>query len=65
MTQISPLPLPTSMDPTSYACASFLARYRGDTFRAYSQDMTAFLRWCADRLWSRGTGRTRRRGRPA
>ncbi len=49
MTQISPLPLPTSMDPTSYACASFLARYRGDTFRAYSQDLTAFLRWCEDR----------------
>jgi hypothetical protein len=37
------------LDVTSYAVASFLARYRGMTLRAYKQDMRAFLRWCADR----------------
>lgn len=32
-----------------YAALSFLARYRGDTLRAYEQDLRAFLGWCADR----------------
>ncbi len=34
---------------TDYALASFLARYRGSTLRAYKQDLLAFLRWCATR----------------
>ncbi len=40
-----------STDPsvTDYALASFLARYRGATLRAYQQDLLAFLRWCAAR----------------
>ena len=36
-------------DRTSYAVASFLARHRDLTLRAYRQDMLAFLRWCAER----------------
>lgn len=28
---------------------SFLARYRGATLRAYTQDLCYFLRWCAER----------------
>ena len=36
-------------DPTHYAALSFLARYRGDTLRAYSQDLRYFLTWCAER----------------
>lgn len=36
-------------DATQYAAVSFLARYRGDPLRAYSQDLRCFLRWCADR----------------
>jgi site-specific recombinase XerD len=36
-------------DPTQYAAMSFLARYRGATLRAYSQDLRHFLRWCAER----------------
>jgi integrase/recombinase XerD len=43
------LPVRERLDVTSYAVASFLARYRGMTLRAYKQDMRAFLRWCADR----------------
>jgi integrase/recombinase XerD len=43
------LPARERWDPTSYAVASFLARYRGLTLRAYRQDMLAFLRWCAER----------------
>jgi hypothetical protein len=43
------LPTRERRDPTSYAVASFLARYRGLTLRAYRQDMLAFLRWCAER----------------
>ena len=33
----------------SYAALSFFARYRGDTLRAYTQDLKAFLGWCAER----------------
>lgn len=36
-------------DPTQYAAMSSLARYRGATLRAYSQDLRYFLRWCAER----------------
>jgi site-specific recombinase XerD len=36
-------------DPTQLAALSFLARYRGDTLRAYTQDLRAFLTWCAER----------------
>jgi len=39
----------TGPDATEYALASFLARYRGATLRAYQQDLLAFLRWCAAR----------------
>jgi integrase/recombinase XerD len=35
-------------DPTQLAALSFLARYRGDTLRAYKQDLRAFLGWCAE-----------------
>ena len=38
-----------SADPTQLAALSFLARYRGDTLRAYTQDLRAFLSWCAER----------------
>ena len=38
-----------SADPTQLAALSFLARCRGDTLRAYSQDLRAFLSWCAER----------------
>lgn len=37
------------LDPNDYAVASFLARYRGMTLRAYRQDLLAFLRWCIER----------------
>ncbi len=37
------------MDPNDYAVASFLARYRGMTLRAYRQDLLGFLRWCIER----------------
>ena len=43
------LPARERWDPTSYAVASYLARYRDLTLRAYRQDMLAFLRWCAER----------------
>jgi integrase/recombinase XerD len=36
-------------DPTQLAALSFLARYRGDTLRAYTQDLRIFLGWCAER----------------
>ena len=36
-------------DPTQMAALSFLARYRGDTLRAYTQDLRIFLGWCAER----------------
>src|SRR4051794_16187308 len=48
-TALIPMPEPRL---TGYACASFLARYRGGTLRAYTQDMTAFFRWCAERQLS-------------
>lgn len=34
---------------TRLAVMGFLARYRGATLRAYSQDLQAFLRWCLER----------------
>lgn len=37
------------LDPTQYAAMSFLARYRGATLRACTQDLRYFLRWCAER----------------
>ena len=43
------LPARERWDQTSYAVASFLARYRDLTLRAYRQDLLAFLRWCAER----------------
>ena len=43
------LPARERWDQTSYAVASFLARYRDLTLRSYRQDMLAFLRWCAER----------------
>jgi integrase/recombinase XerD len=36
-------------DSTQYAAMSFLARYRGATLRAYTQDLRYFLRWCTER----------------
>jgi site-specific recombinase XerD len=36
-------------DPTQLAASSSLARYRGDTLRAYTQDLRIFSGWCADR----------------
>lgn len=49
METVQYLPARERIDQTSYAVASFLARYRGATLRAYRQDMLAFLRWCAAR----------------
>lgn len=43
------VPRNTGPSLTDYALASFLARYRGATLRAYKQDLLAFLRWCAAR----------------
>ena len=43
------LPAHERWDQTSYAVASFLARHRDLTLRAYRQDMLAFLRWYAER----------------
>ena len=43
------LPARERWNQTSYAVASFLARHRDLTLRAYRQDMLAFLRWCAER----------------
>ena len=34
-------------DATQCAALSFLARYRGETLRAYTQDVKAFVGWCA------------------
>ena len=48
MEHVENLPARDRWDQTSYAVASFLARYRGATLRAYKQDMLAFLRWCAE-----------------
>jgi integrase/recombinase XerD len=43
------LPARERWDQTSYAVASYLARYRDLTLRAYRQDLRAFLSWCAER----------------
>jgi integrase/recombinase XerD len=41
------VPLVTVLDDlTRLALFGFLARYRGDTLRAYKQDLKAFLTWC-------------------
>ena len=47
MEHVEYLPAREQWDQTSFAVASFLARYRGTTLRSYRQDMLAFLRWCA------------------
>ena len=39
----------TGPSVTDYAVASFLARYRGSTLRAYKQYLLTFLRWCGAR----------------
>jgi integrase/recombinase XerD len=49
MTDATLVPLSEAPDLTGFACASFSARYRDATLRAYGQDLGAFLRWCADR----------------
>jgi site-specific recombinase XerD len=38
--------VPTYLDVTWLAVASFLARYREPTLTAYTQDLRAFLGWC-------------------
>src|SRR4051812_5211961 len=38
--------LPSYLDVTKLAVASFLARYREPTLTAYNQDLKAFLGWC-------------------
>ena len=43
------LPARERWDESGYAVASFLARYRDLTLRAYRQDLRAFLTWCAER----------------
>jgi len=41
------IPLEVSLDEvTRRALFAFLARYRGDTLRAYRQDLKAYLTWC-------------------
>jgi site-specific recombinase XerD len=47
MSQPSLLSATAFADPAGYAAASFLARYRGATLRAYKQDLRAFFTWCA------------------
>ena len=49
MSDATLVPLSDQPDLTGFACASFLAGYRGGTLRAYGQDLAAFLRWCAER----------------
>jgi site-specific recombinase XerD len=49
MDEYEVLPARERWDPTNYAVACFLARYRDATLRAYQQDMLGFLRWCAER----------------
>ncbi len=46
MTTTSTQVLPTELDVTRLAVASFLARYREPTLTAYRQDLKAFLAWC-------------------
>lgn len=44
------LPAVPALDTTTnFALISFLARYRGDTLRAYQQDLKAYVRWCVER----------------
>jgi site-specific recombinase XerD len=43
------VPVAAAIDTTSYAIASFLARYRGSTLRSYRQDLLAWVRWCTER----------------
>ena len=38
--------LPSYLDVTKLAVASFLARYREPTLTAYLQDLKAYLGWC-------------------
>jgi hypothetical protein len=38
--------VPSYLDVTRLALASFLARYREPTLSAYKQDLAAFLGWC-------------------
>src|SRR3954454_1939681 len=38
--------LPSYLDVTRLAIASFLARYREPTLTAYTQDLKAYLGWC-------------------
>ena len=38
--------LPSYLDVTKLAVASFLARYRESTLTAYTQDLKAYLGWC-------------------
>ena len=41
------IPLEVILDEvTGRALFAFLARYRGDTLRAYRQDLKAYLTWC-------------------
>ncbi len=41
------IPLDGILDEvTRRALFAFLARYRGDTLRAYGQDLKAYLTWC-------------------
>ena len=47
-----------SPDSTQYAALSFLARYRGDTLRAYTQDLRALLRRCDERAASLASAAT-------
>ena len=44
-TQLIPLDV-ISDEVTRRALFGFLARYRGDTLRAYQQDLKAYLTWC-------------------
>ena len=44
------VPLDVVLEQTTrLAVMGFLARYRGATLRAYSQDLQAFVRWTAER----------------
>jgi site-specific recombinase XerD len=38
--------VPSYLDVTRLALASFLARYREPTLSAYKQELAAFLEWC-------------------
>jgi site-specific recombinase XerD len=38
--------VPSYLDVTRVALASFLARYREPTLSAYRKDLAAFLEWC-------------------